>query len=53
MGAASATGSLGSGWVFAALGYGAMGVVAASAALVPFVLALRFRRLLRPAAAAH
>jgi len=51
MGAASAAGSLGSGWVFAAVGYGAMGVVAASAALVPFVLAWRFRRWLRPAAA--
>jgi MFS family permease len=52
MGAASATGSLGSGWVFAAVGYGAMGVVAASAALVPFVLAWRFARPPRPAALA-
>jgi MFS family permease len=52
MGAASATGSLGSGWVFAALGYGAMGLVAASAALVPFVLAWRFARPVRPAALA-
>lgn len=51
MGAASATGSLGSGWVFAAVGYGAMGVVAASAALVPFVLAWRLPRPLRAAAA--
>lgn len=44
MGAASATGSLGSGWVFAALGYEAMGVVAAAAALVPLVLAWGFFR---------
>lgn len=50
MGAASATGSLGSGWVFATVGYGAMGVVAASAALVPFALAWRLRRPPRPAA---
>jgi MFS family permease len=51
MGAASATGSLGSGWVFATLGYGAMGVVAASAAVVPLVLAWRLPRLTAPAAA--
>jgi MFS family permease len=51
MGAAAATGSLGSGWVFAAVGYGAMGMVAAAATLVPFVLAWRFGRPLRPAAA--
>jgi MFS family permease len=51
MGAASATGSLGSGWVFATLGYGAMGLVAAAAALVPFALAWRLPRPLRPAAA--
>ena len=44
MGAASATGSLGSGWVFATVGYGAMGLVAAAAAVVPFVLACRLRR---------
>jgi MFS family permease len=44
MGAASATGSLGSGWVFATFGYAPMGVVAASAALVPFVLAWRLPR---------
>jgi len=51
MGAASATGSLGSGWVFAAVGYGAMGVVAAAAALVPFALAWRLRPF-RPATSA-
>jgi MFS family permease len=51
MGAASAAGSLGSGWVFAAVGYGAMGLVAAAAALVPFVLAWRLRGALRPAPA--
>ena len=50
MGAASAAGSLGSGWVFATVGYGAMGVVAASAALVPFVLAWRLPRPPSPAA---
>jgi MFS family permease len=50
MGAAAATGSLGSGWVFAAVGYGAMGAVAATAALVPFVMAWRFGRAVRPAA---
>jgi MFS family permease len=50
MGAASATGSLGSGWVFATVGYGAMGVVAASAALVPVVLACRLPRPPSPAA---
>jgi len=52
MGAASATGSLGSGWVFATVGYGAMGLVAAAAALVPIVLAWRLRTPRRPAAAA-
>ena len=52
MGAASATGSLGSGWVFAAVGYGAMGLVAAAAAIVPFALAWRLGRPLRPAASA-
>ena len=52
MGAAAATGSLGSGWVFAAVGYGAMGVVAAAAALVPLGLAWRFARPARPAALA-
>lgn len=51
MGAAAATGSLGSGWAFATVGYGAMGMVAAAAALVPFVLAWRLPRPLRPAAA--
>jgi MFS family permease len=51
MGAASATGSLGSGWVFATVGYGAMGLVAASAALVPFVLVFRLRQPARAAAA--
>jgi MFS family permease len=51
MGTASATGSLGSGWVFATVGYGAMGLVAAAAALVPFALAWRLPRPLRPAAA--
>jgi MFS family permease len=44
MGAASATGSLGSGWVFATFGYAPMGLVCASAALVPFVLAWRLAR---------
>ena len=52
MGAAAATGSLGSGWVFAAVGYGAMGVVAAAAALVPLGLAWRFACPARPAALA-
>jgi MFS family permease len=44
MGTAAATGSLGSGWVFATVGYGAMGLVAASAALVPVALAWGLRR---------
>lgn len=35
IGLASAAGSLGSGFVFAAVGYGAMGLVAAGAALIP------------------
>jgi len=55
MGAASATGSLGSGWVFARFGYAPMGVVAAAAALVPLVLAWRLRPSppLQPAPAAR
>jgi MFS family permease len=51
MGTAAATGSLGSGWVFATVGYEAMGMVAACAAVVPFVFAWRFARAARPAMA--
>ncbi len=40
IGLASATGSLGSGFVFAALGYGVMGVVGAVASLIPLGLVL-------------
>jgi len=40
IGLASAVGSLGSGFVFAALGYGVMGVVGAVASLIPLGLAL-------------
>jgi MFS family permease len=43
MGAASALGSLGSGLVFSAAGYGVMGLVAALASLLPLVLAWRER----------
>jgi MFS family permease len=49
IGAAAATGGLGSGAVFAAVGYAAMGLVAAGAALVPLVLALRTPRKVAPA----
>jgi len=40
IGLVSAVGSLGSGWVFAAVGYGAMGLVGAAAGLIPLGLAL-------------
>jgi len=40
VGFAAAAGSFGSGMMFAASGYGALGVIAASAALVPLGLAL-------------
>ena len=43
MGAASAAGALGSGVVFAAVGYRAMAMASAGASLLLFVLALRFR----------
>ena len=39
IGLASAVGSLGSGLVFAAIGYGAMGMVGAAAALIPLTMA--------------
>jgi MFS family permease len=44
IGLAAAGGGLGSGAVFAAVGYGAMALLAAAAALVPLILALRMRR---------
>jgi MFS family permease len=44
IGLAAAAGGLGSGAVFAAVGYGAMAVLAAAAALVPLVLAFRMPR---------
>lgn len=40
IGLVSAAGSLGSGFVFAAVGYGMMGLVGAAAALIPLTLAL-------------
>ncbi|HEV8352855.1 MAG TPA: MFS transporter [bacterium] len=43
LGLTSALGSLGSGVVFAAVGYGAMGVVGAAAALIPLSLAAWWR----------
>jgi MFS family permease len=43
MGLSSATGSVGSGVVFAAAGYGAMGLVGAAVALIPLALSLRLR----------
>lgn len=52
IGLVSATGSLGSGVVFAAVGYGAMGVVGAVAAIVPLVFTLWWqisRQVLAPA----
>ncbi|MGH2397145.1 MAG: MFS transporter, partial [bacterium] len=39
IGLASAVGSLGSGLVFAAIGFGAMGIVGAAAALIPLAMA--------------
>jgi MFS family permease len=44
IGLSAASGGLGSGAVFAAVGYGAMALVAAAAALVPLILALRMWR---------
>jgi MFS family permease len=48
LGLVSAAGSLGSGIVFAALGYGAMGLVGAAAALIPLSLAAWWRLARRP-----
>ncbi len=49
LGLASALGSLGSGFVFAAVGYAAMGVVGAVVSLLPLALTLRWlRRTRRP-----
>ncbi|HET7294236.1 MAG TPA: MFS transporter [Vicinamibacteria bacterium] len=45
MGSASAAGALGSGVVFAAIGYRAMALVSAAASLALFLLALSFREL--------
>jgi len=44
IGLAAATGGLSSGAVFAAVGYGAMALAAAAAAVVPLILALRMSR---------
>lgn len=52
VGLTSAAGSLGSGVVFAAIGYGAMALVAAAAALVPLTLAAWWRTVSRTARAA-
>jgi MFS family permease len=43
MGLSSATGAVGSGVVFAAAGYGAMGLAGAAVAVVPLALSLRLR----------
>ena len=48
LGLASATGSLGSGFVFAGVGYAAMGLVGALVALLPLVLTLWWWRGSRP-----
>ena len=44
IGLSAAAGSLGSGVVFAALGYGAMGIVGAGLAVIPIILALSLRQ---------
>ncbi|MBK9231815.1 MAG: hypothetical protein IPO15_13450 [Anaerolineae bacterium] len=44
IGLSAAAGSLGSGVVFAALGYGAMGIVGAALAVIPIILALSLRQ---------
>jgi MFS family permease len=49
VGLTSATGSLGSGIVFAAIGYGAMALVAAAVALIPFSLTVWWRTMSRAA----
>ena len=49
LGFASATGSLGSGLIFSVAGYPALGVTAASVALVPLALALWWQYRGRPA----
>jgi MFS family permease len=53
VGLASATGSLGSGFIFAALGYNVMAYVSAAFALIPFVIAMAWtqRRRIRNAEA--
>ena len=48
LGLASATGSLGSGFVFAGVGYAAMGFVGAAVALLPLVLTLWWWHGIRP-----
>lgn len=49
VGLASAIGSLGSGFVFAAIGYRAVGVLGAVIAIIPFLLSLWWRRNHAPA----
>ena len=44
VGLASAAGSLSSGFIFSALGYNAMALIAATVAIVPFVMALIWQR---------
>ena len=44
VGLASAAGSLSSGFIFSALGYNAMALIAAAVAIVPFVMALIWQR---------
>ena len=44
LGLVSAIGSLGSGFVFAAIGYRAVGVIGAALAIIPFLLSLWWRR---------
>ncbi|HXF82042.1 MAG TPA: MFS transporter [bacterium] len=53
VGMTSATGSLGSGIVFAAIGYGAMALVAAAVALIPFGLTVWWRTVSRAASLAQ
>jgi len=44
LGMVSAVGSLGSGFVFAAIGYRAVGLIGAVLAIIPFLLSLWWRR---------
>ncbi len=53
VGLASAVGSLGSGFIFAAVGFGVMGLVAAAVALAPFLLTFWWQRNQRQLVAAH